>query len=191
MKKRMDEVVNKKWKWIAAIVLCGVVILGTRLQERGQLAVDVKKAVYSSEDLTVMRNMLREVFGQEEDKKITVSTENINQELLSFVSIKPYDNGYLLTFEKPIPILAIENGLVVYTGHTKNTGKTISVFYEDNITVTYGNVDSFSLLPYTSVERGGTLANKEPGELYLKIEEDGKVLNLEKTLEWMKEHTQS
>lgn len=187
----MDEVVNKKWKWIAAIVLCGVVILGTRLQERGQLAVDVKKAVYSSEDLTVMRNMLREVFGQEEDKKITVSTENINQELLSFVSIKPYDNGYLLTFEKPIPILAIENGLVVYTGHTKNTGKTISVFYEDNITVTYGNVDSFSLLPYTSVERGGTLANKEPGELYLKIEEDGKVLNLEKTLEWMKEHTQS
>lgn len=191
MKKRMDEVVNKKWKWIAAIVLCGVVILGTRLQERGQLEVDVKKVVYSSEDLTLMRNLLREVFGQEQDETITVSTESVNQELLSFVSVKPFDHGYLLTFEEPIPILAIENGLVVYTGHTKNTGKTISVFYEDDTTVTYGNVDSFSLLPYTSVERGGTLANKEPGELYIKIEEGGKVLNLEETLEWMKEHTQS
>ncbi|WP_390283818.1 M23 family peptidase [Ureibacillus sp. GCM10028918] len=182
---------NKKWKWIAAIVLCGVVIFGTRLQERSQLEVDVKKIVYSSEDLTVMRNLLQEVFGQEPDEKITVSTENINQELLSFVSVKPYDQGYLLTFEEAIPILAIENGLVVYTGHTKNTGKTISVFYEGDITVTYGNVDSFSLLPYTSIERGGTLANKEPGDLYIKIEDDGKVFNLEETLEWMKEHTQS
>ena len=187
----MDEVVNKKWKWIAAIVLCGVVILGIRLQERGQLEVDVKKIVYSSEDLTLMRNLLREVFDNESDEKITVSSENVNQELLSFVSVKPYDNGYLLTFEKAIPILAIENGLVVYTGHTKHTGKTISVFYEDDTTVTYGNVDSFSLLPYTSIERGGTLANKEPGDLYIKIEKDGTVLTLEQTLEWMKEHTQS
>ncbi|KGR74435.1 M23 family metallopeptidase [Ureibacillus sinduriensis] len=182
---------NKKWKWFAAIVLCAVVILGTQLQERGQLALDVKKIVYSSEDLTVMRNLLQEVFGQEPDEKITVSTENVNQELLSFVSVKPYDEGYLLTFEEAIPILAIENGLVVYTGHAKNTGKTISVFYEGDTTVTYGNVDSFSLLPYTSVERGGTMANKEPGDLYIKIEDDGKVLNLEETLEWMKEHTQS
>ena len=191
MKKRMDEVVNKKWKWIAAIVLCAVVILGSQLQERGQLSVDVKKIVYSSEDLTIMRNFLREVFGQETDEKITVSTESVNQELLSFVSIKPFDHGYLLSFEETIPILAIENGLVVYTGHTKNTGKTISVYYEDETTVTYGNVDSFSLLPYTSIERGSTLANKEPGDLYIKIEEGGKVLNLEETLEWMKEHTQS
>jgi len=191
MKKRMDEVVNKKWKWIAAIVLCAVVILGSQLQERGQLAVDVKKIVYSSEDLTIMRNFLREVFGQETDEKITVSTESVNQELLAFVSVKPFDHGYLLSFEETIPILAIENGLVVYTGHTKNTGKTISVYYEDETTVTYGNVDSFSLLPYTSIERGSTLANKEPGDLYIKIEEGGKVLNLEETLEWMKEHTQS
>nr|WP_301286024.1 M23 family metallopeptidase [Lysinibacillus endophyticus] len=137
-----------------------------------------------------MRNVLREIFGEESDTKITVSSEPVNQELLSFVAIKPYDNGYLLSFEETIPILAIENGLVVYTGHSKTTGKTISVYYEDNTTVTYGNVDSFSLLPYTSIERGSTIANKEPGDLYLKIEQDGRVLNLEETLQWMKEHTQ-
>ncbi|RTQ95827.1 M23 family metallopeptidase [Lysinibacillus telephonicus] len=191
MKKRMDEVVNKKWKWIAAFVLCAIVLVGNRLQENGQLNVDVKKIVYSSEDLTMMRNLLREVFGSETDTTITVSSETINQELLSFVAVKPFDNGYLLTYEQAIPILAIENGLVVYTGHSKTTGKTISVFYEDDTTITYGNVDSFSLLPYTSIERGSTIANKEIGDLYIKIEKDGKVLNLEETLEWMKEHTQS
>ncbi|RHW38677.1 M23 family peptidase [Lysinibacillus yapensis] len=190
-KERMDEVVNKKWKWIAAIVLCAVVLVGVQLQERGQIAVDIKGIVYSSEDLTIMRNLLREVFGEEPDKKITVSTESVNVELLSFVAAKPYDNGYLLTFEHSIPILAIENGLVVYTGHTKNTGKTISVYYEDDTTVTYGYLDSFSLLPYTSIERGSPLANKKPGDLYIKIENGGKVLNMEQTLEWMKEHTQS
>ncbi|RNC97443.1 M23 family metallopeptidase [Lysinibacillus halotolerans] len=188
---RMDEVVNKLWKWIAAVLLCVVVLVGSQLHERGQIAVDVNKIVYSSEDLTIMRNFLREVFGKEPDTTITVSSDKVNQELLSFVAVKPYDSGYLLTFEQPIPILAIENGLVVYTGHSKNTGKTISVYYEDDTTVTYGNVDSFSLLPYTSIERGSTIANKEPGDLYIKIEENGKVLNLEETLEWMKEHTQS
>ena len=186
----MDEVVNKKWKWIAAFLLCVLVLLGIGMQERGQINIDVKKIVYSSEDLTMMRNVLREIFGEETDTKITVSSEPVNQELLSFVAIKPYDQGYLLSFEETIPILAIENGLVVYTGHSKTTGKTISVYYEDDTTVTYGNVDSFSLLPYTSIERGSTIANKEPGDLYLKIEQDGHVLNLEETLQWMKEHTQ-
>lgn len=191
-KEGMDEVVNKKWKWFSAIVLCAAVLGGIQLQERGQIALDVKKIVYSSEDLTIMRNLLRELFGDGSDQKITVSSESesVNAELLSFVAAKPYDNGYLLTFEQAIPILAIENGLVVYTGHTTNTGKTISVFYEDDTTVTYGQVDSFSLLPYTSIERGSTIANKKPGEMYIKIEKDGKVLNMEETLEWMKEHTQ-
>lgn len=117
----MDEVVNKKWKWIAAFLLCALVLIGNGMQERGQINIDVKKIVYSSEDLTVMRNVLREIFGEESDTKITVSSEPVNQELLSFVAIKPYDNGYLLSFDETIPILAIENGLVVYTGHSKTT----------------------------------------------------------------------
>ena len=188
---RMDEVVNKTWKWIAAILLCAIVLIGNRLQQQGQISVDIQKIVYSSEDLTFMRNFLREVVGKDIEPTITVSSEAINQELLTFVAIKPYDSGYLLTYEQSIPILAIENGLVVYTGHSKHTGKTISVYYEDDTTVTYGNVDSFSLLPYTSIERGGVIANKEPGDLYIKIELDGEVLNLEETLKWMKEHTQS
>jgi len=187
----MDERVKKKWKWIVAVLLCAAVLIGSRLQDSGQIHFDVKKIVYSSEDLTFMRNFLRGVFGKDQDSTITVSTETVNNELLSFVAVKPYNNGYLLTYEEAIPIIAIENGLVVYTGHSKHTGKTVSVFYEDDTTVTYGNVDSFSLLPYTSIEKGSTLANKEVGDLYIQIEKDGNILNLEQTIEWMKEYTQS
>lgn len=186
---RMDEVVNKKWKWIVAFMLCVLVLMGKHFQNTGQIDVDVKKVVYSSEDLTIMRSMLRELFGEEPQTKIAVSTEKVNQEVLTFTEIVPYNEGYLLTFEQALPLVAINHGVVVYTGHSKHTGKTISVYYEDNTTVTYGNVDSFSLLPYTSVQRGDTIGNIEMGDLYIQIDIDGRILNLEQTLQWLKENT--
>lgn len=179
---------KERWKWIAAFFLCITVLITNYLYETERISIDVKKIVYSSEDLKLMRNVLREIFQKETDDTITVSSEPINQELLTFVQVKPYYNGYLFTYEETVPLIAIENGLVVYTGHSKDTGKTISVYYEDDTTVTYGNVDSFSLLPYTSIERGSTLGNKEPGDLYIQVEKDGNILNLEDTLLWMKEH---
>lgn len=186
---RMDEVVNKKWKWIVAFMLCVLVLAGKHLQNTGQISIDVKKIVYSSEDLTMMRGMLRELFGEEPETKIAVSSEKVNQEMLTFTAIKPFYEGYLLTFKQTLPIIAMDHGLVVYTGHSKDTGKTISVYYENGTTVTYGNVDSFSLLPYTSVRRGDTIGNKEAGDLYIQVEMDGQILNLEKTLQWLKENT--
>lgn len=184
----LDEGMNEKWKWIAAFFLCLSVFTGNYLHEQGKISIDVKKIVYSSEDLTFMRNLLREIFYREMDDTITVSSEPVNQELLTFVQVKPFQNGYLFTYEQAVPLIAVEQGLVVYTGHSKDTGKTISVYYEDDTTVTYGNVDSFSLLPYTSIERGSTIGNKEPGDLYIQVEKDGNILNLEDTLLWMKEH---
>jgi len=184
----MDEGMAKKWKWIAALFLCICVLAGNHLQETGKIPVDVKRIVYSSEDLTFMRNMLREIFDKDSKDTIAVSSEPINQELLTFVQAKPYYKGYLFTYEESVPLVAIDHGLVVYTGYSKDTGKTISVYYEDDTTVTYGNVDSFSLLPYTSIERGSTIGKKEPGDLYIQVEKDGNILNLEETLLWMKEH---
>ncbi|MEK4255193.1 peptidoglycan DD-metalloendopeptidase family protein [Ureibacillus sp. FSL K6-2830] len=184
----MDEGMNKKWKWIASFLLCTGVLIGNFLHETGRISIDVKKIVYSSEDLTFMRNVLREIFDKKAHDTIAVSSEPINQELLTFVQVKPYFKGYLFTYEESVPLIAIDHGLVVYTGYSKDTGKTISVYYEDDTTVTYGNVDSFSLLPYTSIERGGTIGKKEPGDLYIQVEKDGNILNLEETLLWMKEH---
>lgn len=182
----MDEMLKKKWKWFSAFFLCVIVLIAIRLEESGHIDINVKEIVYSSHDLTIMRNVLRELFG-EEKPKITVSSDIINEELLTFSSVKPYEEGFLLTYDEPIPIIAINNGLVVYTGHSKKIGKTISIYYEDDTTVTYGYVDSFSILPYTTVEKGKTVANKESGDLYIQIEKDGKIFNLEETLTWLKE----
>ncbi len=188
----MDDSVSKKWKWIGAGILCISVLVVNHLQENGQINMDLKKIVYSSEDLTFMRNVLREVFVPEEDPTIAVSTDAVDNKLLSFIAVKPYNDGYLLTFEQALPIVAIENGLVVYTGHNTHTGKTISVFYENNTTVTYGFVDAFTTLPYTSVDKGQTIANKENvGDLYIQIETNGKRLNLDETIKWMREYVQS
>lgn len=186
----MDDGLRNKWKWIAAFFLCIGVLISNHLHETGRISIDVKKIVYSSEDLTFMRKMLREIFDKNAQDTIAVSSGPVNQELLSFVQVKPYFKGYLFTYEEPVPLIAIDHGLVVYTGYSKDTGKTISVYYEDETTVTYGNVDSFSLLPYTSIERGSTIGKKEPGDLYIQVEKDGNILNLEETLSWMKEHMQ-
>lgn len=188
----MDDNVLKKWKWIGACIICLSVLVTNYLHENGKINMDVKKVVYSSEDLNLMRNVLRDVFIADEEPTIAVSSETVSNELLSFIAVKPYDDGYLLTFEQPLPIIAIENGLVVYTGHNTHTGKTISVYYENNTTVTYGFVDGFTTLPYTSIGKGQTIANKEePGDLYIQIETNGKRLNLEETIKWMREFVQS
>lgn len=188
----MDDRVFKKWKWIVAGLLCISILVANDLQGKGRINLNIQSMVYSSEDLNVMRTVLRDVFKTEKDPTIAVSSETVNNELLSFIAVKPYNDGYLLTFEQTLPIIAIENGLVVYTGHNTYTGKTISVFYENNTTVTYGYVDAFTILPYTSIGKGQTIANKEePGDLYIQIETKGKRLNLEETIKWMREFVQS
>lgn len=184
---RMDEILKKKWNWFAAFFLCIILLIAIRLQESGKMNMDVKEIVYSSQDLTIMRNILREIFGHEEKPKITVSSDAVNEELLTFSSIKPYESGFLLTYEESVPIVAINDGLVVYTGHSKKMGKTISVFYEDDVTVTYGFVDSFTILPYTTIKKGESIGNKESGDLYIQIEKDGKTFDLEETLSWLQE----
>lgn len=182
---------NNIWKWVAAAFLCLTVLSSIHLYEKGKLPVNIYRIVYGSEDITFMRNFLREVFGtKQNDNKIVVSSENVNKELLNYVQVMPFEEGYMLTYEHAVPLIAIDDGLVVYTGYSKEIGKTISVYYESNTTVTYGNVDTFSLLPYTSIEKGSTIGNKEPGELYIQVEKDGEILNLEETLVWMREHMQ-
>ena len=58
------------------------------------------------------------------------------------------------------PHYAIEaqgNGLIIFTGYTRQTGKTVTVLYDNGDEVTYGFVGTFSKLPYTSVKKGTRL----------------------------------
>lgn len=173
----------KKWKWLIAGLLF-VIIFSSKYTDSEQVEHVVQTVVYSSSDLQWMRSTLREVFNREQ-QTVEVATD-ITPHMATFVSIKPYYKGFILYFEHTVPIIAYDSGLIVFTGHTKNTGKTISVFYNDNTTVTYGYVDQLSLLPYTTVGQGSTLGAKNEGELYIEVEKDGKHLDLQQIIEWLR-----
>ena len=104
-----------------------------------------------------------------------------------YQSIERYNKGFLLAYDQPILLNALYDGLIVFTGHTKYNGKTISILYENGLTVTFGYVDQFEVLPYTSVSKGTLLATKEKGKLYIQIEQDGSIFNMEQTARWIKE----
>ena len=94
----------------------------------------------------------------------------------------------MLAYEESLSITATKSGVIVYTGHTARTGKVISISYDDGYTVTYGFIDDFYHLPYSSVALGEMIAKKEAGELFIQIEKSGRILNLEETIEWIKQH---
>ena len=79
----------------------------------------------------------------------------------------------MFPIRNPIPIEAQGNGLVIFTGFTRQTGKTITVLYDDGDEVTYGFVGSFFKLPYTSVKKGDTLALMDEGAIFFIVKRDG------------------
>lgn len=183
-KKRMDGGV-KKWQWLVALIICAIVYLG---QNSSNEAVQqtISRVVYSSEDISFMRSTIKELFLEE--SKIEVAAPVYGTEMLKFVTISRYDEGYLLEFEEGQTLRALNNGIIVYTGHTATTGKVLSVLYDNSCTVTYGYLDHFTNLPYSTISKGDALATKEAGSLYIQIECDGKILNLEETIEWLKQY---
>ncbi|HEY4624098.1 MAG TPA: hypothetical protein VIH12_09565, partial [Solibacillus sp.] len=74
-----------------------------------------------------------------------------------------------------------------FTGHTQYNGKSISVIYDNGMTMTFGFVDEFYVLPYTTVGQGTVIATKKGGELYIQIEKDGVIWNMEQTTKWLKD----
>ncbi len=87
--------------------------------------------------------------------------------------MQPYKDGVIVSYTNPLPIDAQETGLVVFTGFTRESGKTITVLYDNGDEVTYGFVGKVLKLPYTSVKKGDTLALMDEGAIYLMVKRDG------------------
>jgi hypothetical protein len=175
----------KKWQWLIASVLFVTIYL---CEMYGNIPTKrlINQVVYSSEDLVLIRAVLMDITFQE-DKKIPVSVDPSIEQLLMYKTIERYNKGFLLAYDQPILLNALYDGLIVFTGHTKYNGKTMSILYENGLTVTFGFVDEFEVLPYTPVSMGTLLATKEKGKLYIQIEKDGMIFNMKQTTEWIKE----
>ena len=174
----------KAWQWLTSLALCIVIYVGLNSSDESIRQV-IARVVYSTEHMTMMRNTVSELFSKEELVEVTSTN---NQQLVTFGTIKRYAEGFMLAYEEPLTITATKSGVIVYTGHTAQTGKVISVSYDDGYTVTYGFIDDFYHLPYSSVVIGEMIAKKEVGELFIQIEKSGRLLNLEETIEWIKQH---
>lgn len=175
----------KKWQWLIAIALflgiAGANYFGDLTVKR-----TINKIVYSSDDLLYMRKLVVAI-TQPEDQQITVTAHNSVEQLQMFETIERFNEGFLLTYKEPFVLNALYNGLIIFTGHTQYNGKSISVIYDNGMTMTFGFVDEFYVLPYTTVSKGTVIATKKSGELYIQIEKDGVIWNMEQTTKWLKD----
>lgn len=116
---------------------------------------------------------------------ISVSAPVSHPPLIEYKSIQPLEDGAVLSIEKSQELHASEDGLIIYTGYRKKTGKTLSILYDTGETATYGFVDEFNQLPYTTVNAGdifGTVANEL---LYVQVEREGELLGTDELIEWL------
>ncbi|MER1959147.1 MAG: hypothetical protein ABS942_17320 [Solibacillus sp.] len=175
----------KKWQWLIAIALF-LSVASTNYFGDLTIKRTINKIVYSSDDLAYMRKMVV-AFTKDKDEQLAVSAHTSIEQLQLFETIERFNEGVLLTYKEPFVLNALYDGLIVFTGHTRYNGKSMSVVYDNGVTVTVGFVDEFFVLPYTTVSKGTILATKKNGELYLQIEKEGVILNMEQTIKWLKE----
>lgn len=172
-----------KWKtkWIAAIVLTIGVIGVAKLEGAGVIKQPITQYVTSGKDLVAMKKWVASLMNDPEDDRVPVTAEPRTVEPFSvYESMQPYKNGVIVSYSNPLPIEAHGPGLVVFTGFTRESGKTITVLYDDGDEVTYGFVGKVSKLPYTAVKKGDTLALMDEEAIYLMVKRDG--VNLDVSL---------
>ncbi|AXH99302.1 hypothetical protein DV702_05830 [Sporosarcina sp. PTS2304] len=162
-----------KWKtkWIIAFVLLVSVVALSKLEERQLVNVPVTQYVTTGKDFVVMKKWVSSWLADEES--ITVSAESVFDPFASYESFQPYQDGAIISYTQPLSITSQGSGLVVFTGYTRQSGKTVTVQYDNGDEVTYGFVGSFSTLPYTAVRRGDEIAVMDEEALYIRVKRDG------------------
>ncbi|QUW22491.1 hypothetical protein JSQ81_02570 [Sporosarcina sp. Marseille-Q4063] len=162
-----------KWrvKWVIAILFTIGVIGVAKLESAGTIGKPVTQYVTTGEDFLTMKKWVSSIIKEPEDDTTIVSHEG--GLLPAYESMQPFKNGVLVSYTVPIAIEAQSNGLVVFTGSTRDTGKTVTVLYDDGDEVTYGFVGTFEKLPYTSVKKGDTLALMDEEAIYIMVKRDG------------------
>jgi hypothetical protein len=184
---------NWRQKWFVALILTISVIGMAVLEDQRILNTQLTKVVRSGEDFIALRQWTYGILnlpdsGKKEDTEtIPVAAETHGSQLAAYYSMQPFKSGVLVSYEEPQAITAKEDGLVIFTGHTRQTGKTVTILYQSGETVTYGFVKTFEKLPYTGITEGEVIAQMEAGAMFLEVERDGTSLNTESIASWLQE----
>ncbi len=167
-----------KWrtKWVAATILTVGVIGIAKLEDMDMIDKPVTQYVTSGADFIAMKKWVASFIDEPESGTVPVAHETDRS--TAYESMQPFQEGVIVSYSAPHAIEAQSSGLVIFTGITRQTGKTMTVLYDDGDEVTYGFVGKFSKLPYTSVKRGDTLALMGEEAMYLKVKRDGEHLDV-------------
>lgn len=162
-----------KWKtkWLLSIVFVLGVVGVAKLEEWKLIQKPVTQYVTTGQDFLVMKKWVASYLDQPEDELIAVNYAE--RTLGKYESIQPYKKGAIVSYSQPIAVEAEQSGLVIFTGITRQTGKTVTVLYDDGDEVTYGFIGTFTKLPYTSVKRGDTIALMNEEAMFLMVKRDG------------------
>ncbi|MGG0667495.1 M23 family metallopeptidase [Lederbergia citrisecunda] len=180
-----------KWKtkWFIAIIVAIGVFSFAKLEETGVINKPVTQYITTGKDFIVMKKWVSSIIGEQEDT-ITVSADPVEEiPFAAYESMQPYKDGVIASYAHSMPITAQGDGLIVFTGFTRQSGKTITVLYDDGDEVTYGFVGSISKLPYSTVKKGDTLALMNEEAIYLKVKREGVVLEAEILATYFSEDT--
>ena len=177
-------------KWIIACIFTVGIIALIQIQEQDGQTSSLRTLFTEGKDLQMAREFVLSQFPSLNEREIIpVSAKPAKDPVIptmaTYESMQPYDEGVLVAYKTPIQVVAHQDGIILFTGHTRNTGKTMTVLYDNGDTVTYGFVKNFSNLPYTAVAANDLIADVEPGSMFVKVEHEGENLEPSAITEWM------
>ncbi|WP_019413872.1 hypothetical protein [Paenisporosarcina sp. TG20] len=177
-------------RWIIAFITTVGIIALIQIQEQDNQTSQLRTLFNQGKDVQMVREyVLAQIPKNWQPKLVTVSTKPTEDPMIptlaTYESMQPYEKGVIVSYNSPIQVLAREDGIILFTGHTRYTGKTMTVLYDSGDVVTYGFVENFSNLPYTAIAANDLIAEMKAGSMYVKVESDGKNLEPSAVTEWM------
>ena len=177
-------------KWIIACIFTIGIIATIQIQERNDQTSQLRTLFTEGKDIQMVREFVLAQFPTSSQTEIIPVTATPERDpmiptMASYESMQPYEEGVLVSYNTSIEVVAREDGIILFTGHPRHTGKTMTVLYDSGDTVTYGFVENFSNLPYTAVAANDLIAEVKPGSMFVKVERDGELLEPTAIKEWM------
>jgi hypothetical protein len=173
-----------KKKWFIAFVLVLLFSGLTKLEKNQILTTTYAETLVAPQQPNEIVKRVVAFFGKS-NETITVSAPVATPPLIEYKSIQPYDGGAMLSINQSQDLYASADGLIIYTGYTRQTGKTLTILYDTGETATFGFVEEFHQLPYTTISSGDIFASAESELLYIKVKKDGEEFEMSEIVNWL------
>ncbi|MEK4486599.1 hypothetical protein MHH81_13550 [Psychrobacillus sp. FSL H8-0484] len=173
-----------KKKWMLAFTLVILFVMLDKFEKNDVLSTDYATSLLAPQKPSEVYRKVMEWINPSDDL-VSVSAPVTNPPLIEYKSIQPFEKGAILAIDEIQELYASEDGLIIFTGYTKKTGKTLSILYDSGETATFGFVEDFYQLPYTTISAGDIFASVESKVLYIQVEKEGELLETSDLVEWL------